>query len=120
MDYNSNFWDVDQLTTRCSEVIRKLKAHFGRYGSPSVVVGDNGPQCYCEEFNIFMKKWDVEHDTSSPGYPMSNGVVESAVKNAKKIISRALEDGTDPHAAILEYRDIPQADGMSPALKTNK
>ena len=97
VDYNSNFWEVDQLTTtRCSEVIRKLKAHFGRYGSPSVVVSDNGPQFYCEEFNLFMKKWDVEHRTSSPGYPKSNGMVESAVKNAKKIISRALEDGTDP------------------------
>ena len=64
-----------------------------------------------------MKKWDVEHRTSSPGYPKSNGMVESAVKNAKKIISRALEDGTDPHAAILEYRNTPQADGLSPAQK---
>ena len=44
-------------------------------------------------------------------------MVESAVKNAKKIISRALEDGTDPHAAILEYRNTPHADGLSPAQK---
>ena len=72
VDYNSNFGEVDQLTTtRCSVVIRKLKAHFGRYGSPSVVVSDiNGPQFYCEEFNLFMKKWDVEHRTSSPGDPV--------------------------------------------------
>ena len=28
-DYNSNFWEVDQLTTaQCSEVIRKIKAYF--------------------------------------------------------------------------------------------
>lgn len=118
VDYNSNFWEVDELkTTKSSEVIRKLRAHFSRYGAPSVLVSDNGPQFYCEEFSEFMKKWDIEHRTSSPGHPKSNGMVESAVKNAKKIISRALQDGTDPHIAILEYRNTPQADGMSPAQK---
>ena len=43
--------------------------------------------------------------------------VESPVTNAKKVISRALEDVTDPHAAILEYRNTPQTDGLSPAQK---
>ena len=75
VDCNSNFWEAHQLTTtRCSEVIRKLKAHFGQYGSPSVVMSDNGLQFYCEEFNIVLKKWDVEHRTSSPGYPKSHGM----------------------------------------------
>lgn len=44
-DYYSKFWDVARLPdTKSSTVIRKTKAIFARFGIPSVVVSDNGPQ----------------------------------------------------------------------------
>ena len=66
-----------------------------------------------------MKTWDVEHCT---GYLKSNRMVESPVRNVKKILyksynSKALQDGTDQHAAFLEYKNTAQADGMSPVKK---
>ena len=57
VDYFSNFWEVDKLErTTSKEVIRKMKYHFARYGIPSTVVSDNGPQFTSEEFKTFAKE----------------------------------------------------------------
>ena len=45
--------------------------------------------------------------TSSPGFPNSNGKVESAVKTAKTLICKASNDKRDPWLAILSYRNTP-------------
>ena len=90
VDYLTNFWEVDRLeNTKSKTVIRKLKAHFARYGIPDVVFSDNGPQYTSEEFRNFSRSWDFRHKTSSPGYPQSNGKVESAVKTAKRLKRQA-------------------------------
>ena len=36
-----------------------------------------------------MRSYDVEHNTSSPGYPKSNGKAESAVKIVKSLLEKA-------------------------------
>ena len=88
VDYFSNFWEIDSLgqDTSAKTVIRKLKAHFARYGCPETVVSDNGPQYASAEFATFSKEWDFEHTPSSPGNSQSNGQAESAVKTAKKLL----------------------------------
>jgi hypothetical protein len=44
-DYRSNFWEIDYMTsTAAKAVIKKLKAHFARWGIPDTVVTDCGPQ----------------------------------------------------------------------------
>ena len=104
VDYYSNLWEVDELSTTTSAmVIKKLKAH-------------NGPQFISEEFHTFMIKWDIEHRTSSPGRPQGNGM--AAVKMAKNIIKKAADSNQDPFLAILEYRNVPTQDaGSSPAQR---
>ena len=59
------------------------------------------------EFRKFSKEWDFEQRTSSPGNSKGNGKVESAVKTAKNLIRKALDAGTDPYLAILDYRNTP-------------
>ena len=117
VDYFSNFWEIDYLeNTKVSTVIRKLKAHFARYGLPSVLVSDNGPQFSCDEFKDFALKYDFEHKTSSPYYPKSNGMAESAVKTAKRLLVKAVKSGNDPYLAILDHRNTSmQGIGFSPA-----
>ena len=45
VDYLSNYWEVDRLSELTSEeVIKKLKAHFARFGIPNALVTDNGSQ----------------------------------------------------------------------------
>ena len=93
-----------------------MKTHFARYGLPSVLVSDNGPQFSCDEFKDFALKYDFEHKTSSPHYPKSNGMAESAVKTAKRLLVKAIESGKDPYLAILDYRNTPMQDiGFSSA-----
>ena len=108
VDYTSNFWEVDHLeNTESKEVIKKLKAHFARYGIPDEVISDNGPQFDSGEFKRFARNWDFEHLTISPGHSQSNGQAESAVKTAKRLIKKAAKAKSDIHLALLDHRNTP-------------
>lgn len=119
VDYYSNFWEIDYLPdTKSSTVIRKLKAHFARQGITDTVVSDNGPQYTSREFQMFSQRWEFECTTSSPGYPQSNGKAESAVKTAKRLMTKAKMSGRDPYLAILDHRNTPtQGLDSSPAQR---
>ena len=119
VDYFSNFFEVDKLsTTSATQVITKLRIHFARYGVPDVVVSDNGPQFACEEFKQFATRWQFSHVTSSPRYPQSNGKVENAVKTAKQLMRKAIDDKADVYLAFLDYRNTPtEAMHTSPAQR---
>ena len=62
----------------------------------------------------------IQHITSSPTYPQSDGKIEATVKSMKKLIQsswtgRYLDDDTQ---ALLQYRNTPsRKDGLSPAMK---
>ena len=120
VDYFSNFWEVDRLENlKASTTVRKLKAHFARYGTPSVLMSDCGTQFTSDLFQDFVRDWDIEHRTSSPKHSQSNGQAESAVKMAKSILRKSLESNYDPYLAILDYRNTPsQGSDYSPAQKS--
>jgi hypothetical protein len=119
VDYFSNWMEFDKLRRTTSKtVITKLKCHFARFGSPQVLVSDNGPQFVSDEFENFMNEWDIEHRTSSPGHQQANGLAESAVKRAKKLIQKTQDSGQDIMLALLEARNVPNQDtGSSPAQR---
>ena len=119
VDYYSNFIEVDRLySTSSSAIIHKLKAHMARHGIPERVVRDNGPQYSSKEFRSFAQQYEFEHVSSSPGYPQSNGKAESAVKQAKRIMEKAIAAKEDPYLALVAHRNTP-SDGMttSPAQR---
>ena len=120
VDYFSNYWEIDALpnTKTATAVIKRLKTHFARYGSPEVLVSDNGPQFDCSEFRDFSKAWDFEHRTSSPEHPRSNGMAESAVKTAQRLLQKTTAAGTDFQMALLDLRNTPtQGMQLSPAQR---
>ena len=95
-----------------------MKAHFSRYGIPEQLVTDNGPQFVSLSFRHFTIKYDIQHTTSSPHHPRSNGKAESAVKAAKRILKETLKTGEDPYLAILNLRNTPQQGiDLSPAQR---
>jgi transposase InsO family protein len=118
-DYFSNFIEVNYLEdTKSSTIIRKLKGHFARYGIPDCMVTDNSPQFTSDNFKTFAEKWDFDIQTSSPGHQQANGLAESAVKTAKKLLRKAKQDGQDPFLALLAHRNTPSESlGTSPAQR---
>ena len=119
VDYYSNFWEIDFLANTSSQsVVNKLKAHFARYGSPVQLVSDNGPQFTSETFRKFTTTWDIEHLTSSPGNSQANGMAESAVKTAKRLLTKSHKAGSDPYLAMMDHRNTPsQGLQTSPAQR---
>ena len=119
IDYFSGWWEVDRLNdTTATAVIRALKSHFARWGIPSTLISDNGPQYTAEQFKKFIIEWDIEHCTSAPGHANANGKAESGVKAAKQLMEKCKRSHSDPFMAMLEVRNTPtQGAGSSPSQR---
>jgi hypothetical protein len=80
-DYYSSYPEMCTLKgTGSKPVIDFMKATFARHGVPDEVFTDNGPQFSSSEFKQFSEEWDFKHNTSSPYFPQSNGLVENSVQ----------------------------------------
>ena len=80
---------------------------FSEFGNPLVFGSDNGPCYSSQEFKFFMQNWLVEHRTSSPHYPQSNGLAESMVKVSKNLIEKAIKQDLPWNRLLLDYRCTP-------------
>ncbi len=81
-----------------------------RWRIPIELHSDNRTQSSSIEFADFCKSWDIQHITSSPHYPQSNGAVEWAFGTAKHILHQH-----DSQLAVLSYRATQiAATGASP------
>ncbi|XP_073967449.1 uncharacterized protein [Choristoneura fumiferana] len=96
-------------------LINVLKPIFSRHGIPVILQSDNGPPFNSVEFRQFLQEWGIQHTTSSPHLPRSNGLAESGVKIIKRILMKCDESGSDPHLALLQYRITPRSNLPSPS-----
>ena len=64
-------------------VTAKIRAYCAQFGRPDEIMSDNGTQYTGEAFQKFIQEWNIEHVTSSPRYPRSNGFIERHVKHIK-------------------------------------
>ena len=62
-----------------------MQAIFVEYGWPNTVVTDNGLCNISKEFQKVMELMSVNHITSSPHYPQSNGLAEKFVGIMKNL-----------------------------------
>ena len=69
-------------------VIGHLKVIFFEYDWLDTIVSDNGPCYTAEAFTKTMQKYRVNHITSSPHYPQSNGLAEKLVQTVKACSTR--------------------------------
>ena len=77
VNYTSRFPIVHKLTsTTMQQVASQMKLIFSEYDWPETIVSDNGPCYSAETFNKLMTDYSVNHITSSPHYPQSNGLAE--------------------------------------------
>ena len=80
---------------------------FGEYGWPDTLLTDNGPCYESHEFKQLMLDMSVNHITSSPHYPQSNGLAEKYVQIVKNLFIKAHEEGTNYQKALMIYRNTP-------------
>lgn len=109
-DYYSKFDVVKRIPkgkANSSMIVNMLKEICAEYGTPERLVSDNGPQYTSQLFQQFVKEWDIEHVTSSPRYPQSNGFIERMVQTVKNIIAKAKKSHQDVQKALLCQRATP-------------
>ena len=108
VDYFTKFPIVRELTnTSSAEVAKEFRYLCGILGRPSIIISDNGPQYTGASFKRFISEWDINHTTSSPHYPQSNGLAERTVGTVKHIIIKCIESKTDIDIALLHLRATP-------------
>ena len=119
---NSKYSIVRKLnSTKSAAVINHLKSVFAEHGIPETLVSNNGPQYSSQEFAAFCKQWGIEHVTSSPLCPQSNGFKERSVQTVETLLQKAEASGQDPYLALLTYRTTPVDNNLpSPARLLNR
>lgn len=115
-DYYSKFLEIARLErVRSKDIIVRLKDIFARQGVPAILRSDNGGQFDSEEFREFEHVYQFKLVTSSPLHSRSNGLIESGVKTAKRILKKC----DDPFLGLLAYRNTPLEGGLSPSQLLN-
>ena len=118
VDYTSRYPVICKLTSMTAQhVIGHLKVIFFEYGWPDTIVSDNG-SCYTTEaFTKAMQEYRVNHITSSPHYPQSNGLAEKFVQTVKSLFYKAREEGADLYKALMIYWNTPLTSNMQSLMQ---
>ena len=87
-DYFSKY-----LIVRTHAVIKELGLVFTELGRPFILRSDNRPCYSSREFHNFLSFYQVDHITSSPHYPQSNGFPEALVGITKKLMEKTVKEG---------------------------
>ena len=93
-DYFSKYLIIRRLPNSSTHtVIKELGLVFTELGRPFVLRSDNGPCYSSREFHNFLSFYQVDHVTSSPHHPQSNGFAEALVGITKKLMKKICERG---------------------------
>ena len=107
-DYFSKYLIMRRLPNSSTHaVIKELGLVFTELGRPFVLRSDNGPCYSSREFHNFLNFYQVDHVTSSPHYPQSNGFAEALVGITKKLMDKSLKEGKPWNFGLLQYRTTP-------------
>ena len=113
---------VEMNTITTSQTIKTLRAIFGSFGLPQILVTDNGPQLVSHEFEHFLKMNGVRHIVSAPYHPATNGAAERVVQTVKSSLKKHLlrPNGQSMsqklQSFLLTYRTTPHSTtGRPPA-----
>ena len=101
-NYTSRFPVVHKLSSMAGQhVANHCKEVFSEYGWPETLISDNGPCYTADAFTSVMNVYCVNHITSSPHYPQSNGCAEKYVQIVKSLFYKAEEEGKDLFTCLM-------------------
>ena len=87
-------------------IVTQCKQIFSEYGWPETLISDNRPHYAVEAFTNMMIEYGVNHITSFPHYPQSNGLTEKFVQIVKNLFQKAKEEGiycNTPLSSSLQF-----------------
>ena len=119
VDAHSKYIDAHIVNAATSSAtITKLRQTFATHGLPSALVSDNATCFKSSEFEEFCRLNGIQHVTSAPFRPASNGAAERAVQTVKAGLRKT--EGRDMQTRLyrflLHYRVTPQTTtGQAPA-----
>lgn len=99
-DYSKWIHAEIQRKIDTESVILSLKKFFAIFGLARTLVSDNGPAFKSKQFEVFCKANNVEHVTSPPYHPQSNGSAERAVGVIKISLKKFLADGLKSNQSL--------------------
>jgi transposase InsO family protein len=106
-------------TPTARELIQAVTGNFVDLGVPTRFRSDGGPQFAANAFQNALRNWGVEWQNSSPYYAQSNGHAEAAVDAMKRLVEKIAPagdlDSDEFLQGLLEFRNTPRENGMSPA-----
>lgn len=119
VDYYSNYIEVVPLKqdTKSETIIRHIRTNIARYGIMETLMTDNGPQFDSSVFKDFTERYGINHITSSPTYPQSNGLAEEAVRQIKELMAKCKASGDDFYLALLDIRNTPRDEDMGSPMQ---
>ena len=118
-DYFSKYLIVRRLPNSSTHVvIKELGLVFTELGRPFILRSDNRPCYSSREFHNFLSFYQVDHITSSPHYPQSNGFAEALVGIAKKLMEKSVKEGKPWNYGLLQYRTTPISSTLQSPLET--
>ena len=96
---------AQSLCTHLLEVI-------SQYGPSILLSTDNGPPFASDEPTEFLTCHYIEHHTSSPHFPWSNGFIERQVRTIKTALNTALPANKSLEAVLLDLWSTPIGPNM--------
>ncbi|CAG2221678.1 Uncharacterized protein K02A2.6 [Mytilus edulis] len=119
VDAYSKWIDIHVMNSTTSEAtIAKLKQTFATHGLCDLIISDNGAAFTSKEFADYVKSNGIEHRTSAPWHPVSNGCAERAVQSFKEGMKK-IKEGTVQEKLnrfLFNYRITPQTTtGLAPS-----
>ena len=121
IDYTTRWVEAVPLKeTTTSIVCEELLSWFARFGFPSILLSDGGPQFTSEQMEEVLLNLGISHSVSTPYHPQSNGLCERANATIKSMIKKLSMDNPSSwdkllQCALFAYREVPQeTTGFSP------
>ena len=104
-------YKVHSKTT--DSIIHCLQDLFSQFGKPQCFFSDNGPPFSSEPFSQFLTSHAIDHITSSPLYPRSNGFIERQIKTIKTFLATVQASNTSIDHLLQTLRSTPIGPSLS-------
>lgn len=119
VDAFTKWLEVRQVSHPTSAaVIDVLRSLFATFGIPHKVVSDNGTAFVSAEIATFYKNNGIQHVTSAPYHPATNGQAERYVGELKKALAREPSGSVNLRLSRFLFRQhctVHQTTNMTPA-----